>query len=185
MSQDKVRLETAHAHSTVYSTAGPFTDIEFRLPSGRWVHPMATALWGEVLDPSIPGRLCRLGGEFFCLPFGGGGTVRDSVSGWESLTTAPVNEPMHGPAANADWQIVAHDRNSVRMAIDLPEEYTVIRIERQISLSADRPFACSTVPLEIRRDDSVPVAFHPILRLACWRTLLRGRAVRSAARTFS
>ena len=79
----------------------------------------------------FPGHLRRLGGEFFCLPFGGGGTVRDPVAGWESLTTAPPNEPMHGPAANADWQIIAHDRHCVSLALDLPDDYPVSRIERR------------------------------------------------------
>jgi galactose mutarotase-like enzyme len=126
---------------------------------------MATAPWGEVLDPGIPGHLRRLGGEFFCLPFGGGGTVRDPVPGWESLTTVPGNEPMHGPPANEDWQIIAHDRNHVRMVINLPDEYPVSRIERRITLGLDRPSARTDVTLEIRRDGRVPVAFHPILRL--------------------
>lgn len=165
MSQGPIRLETAHARGTVYATAGLFTDIEFRLPSGRWVRPLAIAPWNENLDPAIPGHLRRLGGEFFCLPFGGGGTVRDPVAGWESLTTAPNNEPMHGPAANADWQIIEHHRNSVRMGLDLPDEYPVSRIERQITLDADHPSSRSTVRLEIRREGRLPVAFHPILRM--------------------
>ena len=165
MSKDRVTLETDYARGTVYATAGLFTDIEFRLPSGRWVKPLATAPWKEVLDPAIPGHLRRLGGEFFCLPFGGGGTVRDPVAGWESLLTASPNEPMHGPAANADWQIIAQDRHRVRLALDLPDEFPVSRIEREISLGTDRPYSRSTAKLEIRREGRVPVAFHPILRM--------------------
>ena len=160
-----VRIETATARGTVYPTAALFTDIEFKLPSGRWVQPMATAPWEEVLDPAIPGHLRRLGGEFFCLPFGGGGTVRDPVVGWQSLTTTPPNEPMHGPAANADWEIIAQDRHCVSLALDLPDDYVVSRIERRVALRPDHPSARSTVRLEIRRDGRVPVAFHPILRL--------------------
>ncbi len=151
MIRDRVTLETAHARGTVYATAGLFTDIEFRLPSGRWVSPLATAPWGEVSDPAIPGHLRRLGGEFFCLPFGGGGTVRDPIPGWEGLMTAPADEQMHGPAANADWQIIEHDRQSVRLGLDLPDEFPVSRIERHISLGVDRPCSRSAVTLEIRR----------------------------------
>jgi len=162
---DAVHIETAYARGTVYPTAALFTDIEFKLPSGRWVQPMATAPWGEALDPAIPGHLRRLGGEFFCLPFGGGGTVRDPIAGWESLATASPNEPMHGPAANAEWQIVAQDRHSVRLSLDLPEDYIVSRIERCITLGADRPVANAAITLEIRESGRVPVAFHPILRL--------------------
>lgn len=162
---DAVHIETAHGRGTVYPTAALFTDIEFKLPSGRWVQPMATAPWGEALDPAIPGHLRRLGGEFFCLPFGGGGTVRDPVTGWESLTTAAPNEPMHGPAANQDWQIIARDKDSVRLSLDLPEEYLVSRIERYIRLDTSKPSARVSITLEIRRDGLLPVAFHPILRL--------------------
>ncbi|MBL8895510.1 MAG: hypothetical protein JNJ53_12965 [Rhizobiales bacterium] len=160
-----VHIETEYGRGTVYPTAALFTDIEFKLPSGRWVRPMATAPWGEVLDPAIPGHLRRLGGEFFCLPFGGGGTVLDPVPGWESLTMTPVNEPMHGPAANQDWQIITHDTNSVRLSLDLPDEYLVSRIERYICLDTSSPSAGATITLHIRRDGRVPVAFHPILRL--------------------
>jgi len=160
-----VHIETAHGRGTVYPMAALFTDIEFKLSSGRWVKPLATAPWGEARDPAIPGHLRRLGGEFFCLPFGGGGTVRDPVAGWENLTTAAANEPMHGPAANEDWQIIAQDRHSVRLSLDLREDFAVSRIERCITLGDDRPFARSTVMLEIRRDGRLPVAFHPILRL--------------------
>src|SRR5690606_4487834 len=137
----------------------------FKLPSGRWVRPMATAPWGEVLDPAIPGHLRRLGGEFFCLPFGGGGTVRDPVAGWESLTSSSVNEPMHGPAANQDWEIMVRDANSVRLSLDLPDEYPISRIERYIRIDTSSPSARATMTLHIRRDGRVPVAFHPILRL--------------------
>ena len=129
------------------------------------MRPMAAPPWGEVLDPAIPGHLRRLGGEFFCLPFGGGGTIRDPAPGWESLVSGPPDEPMHGPAANADWQIIERDRDRVRMGLDLPDEYPVSHIERQIALSADRPFARSTVTLDIRRAGRVPVAFHPIVRM--------------------
>jgi hypothetical protein len=160
-----VHIETAHARGTVYPTAALFTDIEFKLPSGRWVRPMASAPWGEVLDPAVPGHLRRLGGEFFCLPFGGGGTVRDPVAGWERLTTAAPDEPMHGPAANEDWQIIAQEPGGVRLGLDLPEEYVVSRIVRYIRLDTNKPAARVTVTLEIRRDGRVPVAFHPILRL--------------------
>jgi hypothetical protein len=162
---DAVHIETAFARGTVYPTAALFTDIEFKLPSGRWVQPMATAPWGEVLDPAIPGHLRRLGGEFFCLPFGGGGTVRDPVAGWESLTTAPVNEPMHGPAANQDWAIVEKNSHSVRLSLELPDDDVLSRLERCIALGTDRPFARSTVTLETRNNGRIPVAFHPILRL--------------------
>ncbi|MBL8906698.1 MAG: hypothetical protein JNM20_08480 [Rhizobiales bacterium] len=160
-----IHIETDYARGTVYPTGALFTGIEFKIPSGRWVKPMATAPWGEVLDPEIPGHLRRLGGEFFCLPFGGGGTVRDPVAGWENLVTAPTNEPMHGPAANEDWTFIAQEAHSVRLSLDLPDEYAVSRIERCIALGTDRPFTRSTVSLEIRRDGRVPLAFHPILRL--------------------
>jgi len=160
-----IRLETDHVRGTVYVTAALFTDVEFRLPSGRWVSPLATAPWKEDLSPSTPGHLRRLGGEFFCLPFGGGGTVRDPVEGWQSLTTASPNEPMHGPAANEDWQIIAQEPGGVRLALDLPQEYLVSRIERYIRLDTSKPSARATVTLEIRRDGRLPVAFHPILRM--------------------
>ncbi|MFL5258969.1 MAG: hypothetical protein ACJ8AS_04395 [Hyphomicrobiales bacterium] len=165
MISDPVELKSPCARALVYRTAALFSNVGFRLPSGRWVEPFAKPPWPDHLDPEIPGHLRRLGGEFFCLPFGGGGATRDPLPGWEALAAGPVDVPMHGPSANADWDILEARSDCAILALDYPETSPVRRIERQMSLAPDRPEARVTVWIEARRPARLPAAFHPILRL--------------------
>jgi hypothetical protein len=161
---EPVELKSPHARARVYRTAALLSDVAFRLPSGRWVEPLAKPPWPDHPDPDIPGHLRRLGGEFFCLPFGGGGTTRDPLPGWEALA-GPVDLPMHGPAGNADWDIVEARPDCAILTLEYPETSPIRRIERKLSLALDRPEAQITVHIEARRPARLPAAFHPILRL--------------------
>lgn len=165
MSDDPLPLQSAHVRAVVYRTAGLFAEARFRLPSGRWVEPLAKAPWSDEPDPDIPGHLRRLGGEFFCLPFGGGGAVSDPSPGWEPLAAGPVDVPMHGPAANADWQVMDHQTDRVTLSLDYPSSSPVRRVERSIALAAHEPRARIAIRIEVRQPVRLPAAFHPIVRL--------------------
>ena len=115
--------------------------------------------------PELPGHLRRLGGEFFCLPFGGGGAVREPGPGWKDLAKGPVNQPMHGPATNHDWTIVEYRGNAVTFALDDIFTSPIKHVERRITLAPDRPRVDITISIEMRRQVRLPIAFHPILRL--------------------
>jgi hypothetical protein len=162
---EPVELKSPHARALVYRTAALLSDGAFRLPSGRWVEPLAKPPWPDHPDPDIPGHLRRLGGEFFCLPFGGGGATRDPLPGWEALAGGPVDLPMHGPAANADWDIIEARSDFAILALEYPEPSPIRRIERKLSLARDRPELQVTVRIKARRPARLPAAFHPILRL--------------------
>src|SRR5215207_4458446 len=117
MNDDFFCLESAHIRARVYLTGALFTEAEFRLPLGRWVRPLAEPPWPDSLDPDLPGHLRRLGGEFFCLPFGGSGAVREASPGWDRLADACLDGPMHGPSANADWRVTDHRKDRVTLAL--------------------------------------------------------------------
>jgi hypothetical protein len=166
MTGDPVSLESAHGRARVYPTGALLTEVSLKLGDGRWVTPLAEAPWAGVPQPpEIPPHLHRLGGEFFCLPFGGGGTAVDPAPGYEAIAAGPVDCPLHGPAANATWEIVAHDPSSVTLALDLPQPFAVARLLRTIRIAADAPAIESRVLVQARRKARVPAAFHPILRL--------------------
>ncbi len=166
MPASSVRLETPSVRAAVYPTGGLLTEAEFRLADGRWVKPLAEAPWaGEPLPPEVPGHLLRLGGEFFCLPFGGCGPSQDGVPGYEAMFEEPFDQPTHGPAGNAEWEVGAVTESSVTLTLDLPEPHAVSRVERTITLGADRSEIRFDMRIEARRKDRVPMAFHPILRL--------------------
>jgi hypothetical protein len=158
-------LESPYVRGRVYATGALFTEAEFRLASGRWARPLAEAPWSSEQDLELPGHLRRLGGEFFCLPFGGGGAIHEPASGWEDLTRIPLNEPMHGPAANDDWKFVEFCGTAATLALEGPLTSPVKRLERKITLASDRPRVNITVSIEMRKTARLPVAFHPILRL--------------------
>lgn len=165
MISDPVELKSPCARALVYRTAALFSNVGFRLPSGRWVEPFAKPPWPDDCDPEVPGHLRRLGGEFFCLPFGGGGGTRDPLPGWEALAAVPADSPMHGPAANADWDIVEARPDCAILALEYPETSPVRRVERETRLARDKPEAQVTLRIEARRPGRLPAAFHPILRL--------------------
>ena len=161
-----IHLETACVRAKVYPTGGLLSEAEFHLGDGRWVKPLAEAPWaGEPLPADTPGHLLRLGGEFFCLPFGGCGPSHDGTPGYEAMFQEPFDQPTHGPAGNAEWTVGAATGGSVTLTLDLPEPHAVARIERMITLGTDRPEARFDMRVEARRKDRVPMAFHPILRL--------------------
>lgn len=166
MPEKPIDLETPCVRANVYPVGGLLTEAEFCLPDGRWVKPLAEAPWaGEALPDDTPGHLLRLGGEFFCLPFGGCGPSHDAVPDYEAMFEEPFDQPTHGPAGNAAWTVGAVTENSVTLTLDLAEPHAVARIERIITLGADRPEIRFDMCVTARRKERVPMAFHPILRL--------------------
>ena len=177
MSQTPIRLETSSVRASIYPTGGLLTEAAFRLPNGRWVEPLAEAPWSGVpLPADVPAHLQRLGGEFFCLPFGGGGPSFHVVPGYEAMIEEPFDQPLHGPAANGDWQVQSATQVSATLTLDLPEPYAVRRIERIVTLDKEKAQIRFDMRIWARRSDRVPAAFHPILRLPGQPRTLRLRA---------
>lgn len=156
----------------VLATGGILWDCRFRLPSERWIAPFAACPWakegaGED-SPEMraqPGHMRWLGGEFPCLPFGVGGAVREPAPAWRHLFDGRVNDPPHGPAANADWTLAAATPSSIELTLDYPAGHDIARLTRRIAGVADRPALDLALVIEARRDCAWPVGLHPILAL--------------------
>lgn len=152
----------------VLATGAMLWDCRFRLPSGRRIAPFAACPWAGEDSAEMraqPGHMRWLGGEFACLPFGAGGPVREPAPDWRHLFDGRVNDPPHGPAANADWTLAAATPSSLELTLDYPAGHDVARLARRIAGVVDRPALDLALTIEARRDCAWPVGLHPILAL--------------------
>jgi hypothetical protein len=89
------KLSSTHVQAWVTCQGGHLGPVRFRLGT-RTVEPLAVAPWvGETFTPPLPPLMRVMGGDFFCMPFGGNAT--------------PYGEeihPAHGETAQSDWELV-------------------------------------------------------------------------------
>jgi hypothetical protein len=162
---DRFRLQWSHGEAEVLSTAAMLADCRFDLPSGPF-RPYARAPWmGTVTDKAIIGHLRELGGDFACVPFGAGPAEPMGPPEWASLMTDPPLLPIHGPAGDAEWQLVSQSRSSVTLGLDYPADSIVRRLERTIAGRDGQAVLASSLTIHPRRSGSISVGLHPILRL--------------------
>ena len=158
-------LKWSDGEAVVLSTAAVLADCQFNLPSGPF-RPFARAPWmGTVTDPQIIGHLRELGGDFACVPFGAGPVHPTGPPQWADLITDPPLLPIHGPAGDAEWQLVEHTPSSVTLTLSYPEDSIVRRLERTVYGSDGEPLLCSQLKIFSRAAGSISVGLHPILRL--------------------
>lgn len=152
----------------VLAVGGILWDCRFDLPSGRRIAPFAAAPWAGEDSAEMraqPGHMRWLGGEFPCLPFGGGGPVTAPAADWRHLLDGGVNDPPHGHAANDPWRLVARSGASVELALDYPAGHDIARVGRRVAAVGDRPALDFEFTIEARRDCAYPIGLHPILAL--------------------
>ena len=154
-----------HGKATVLTTAAMLADCVFALPTGLFA-PFARAPWmGQVQDPAMIGHLRELGGDFACLPFGIGRPVSNAPPEWAALLTGPTSGPIHGPAADAEWSVVAACDHGITLALDYPGTSPVLRVERTVAARPDTPALDCTFRIHARRRAQISAGLHPILRL--------------------
>jgi hypothetical protein len=116
--------------------------------SGR--EPLHAAPWRDEAeiqdDPDVALVDKRLAGDFLCMPFG-----RDDVHGG----------PIHGPPANAPWELAAHDAATARFA--LSTGVLGAHVTKEIRLVG--PALLSTHVVEGGAGE-VTFAHHPMTRMA-------------------
>ena len=153
------RLVWAHGDLTVRSVGGMLAPVTFELGDGRRISPLHVAPWADEADLSLSPLMAGLRGEWPCLPFGpaqgpdrlpAGWAARQQGSGWD-----------HGYCANHVWDLVEQSDAGMLIAIDLPAQDPVARLERFIRPDANS--ASITVELTIfpRADAMIPFALHP------------------------
>ena len=159
------RLTWSHGSATVLSTAAMLADCTFQLDKGPF-SPFARAPWmGTVTDRRIIGHLRELGGDFVGIPFGSGGRADQVPSDWAALMIEPALQPIHGPAADADWTIVTADDAAVTLRLDYPVTSPVSHLVRTIAGRPDAPALDFTLAVHARRAARISVGLHPNFRL--------------------
>jgi len=163
-----VTLEWPHGRLSALSTGAMVASLEFVLPSGRPFRPFARAPWVEAgeRDTGLAPHLQVLGAEFACVPFGVGGPLAEIAPEWRALDVAAVNDPPHGPAANAEWALEAETATALRFGLDYPEGHPVRRLTRSIAVDPAAAAVDFSLTIAARRAGRISVGLHPILTLA-------------------
>ena len=159
------RLHWSHGQATVLTTAAMLAECQFALPSGNF-SPFASAPWiGSIDDPKIPGHLRELGGDFVCLPFGIGREVPNSSDNWKPLLTGATTGPIHGPAADEEWQVLDVSAGAITLGLYYPETSPVLRVERTVAGRDGEATLNCAFRIFARRRVAISAGLHPILRL--------------------
>jgi len=115
---------------------------------GRQVAPFHTAPWVGSEDPmpkGTPPHLARLGGDFFCAPFGMAGEA-----------------PLHGWPANSPWRVTRAEDG--RLEAELMRRVSGARLEKRLELRGGEPFLYQSHLFTGGRG-RLPVANHACLAL--------------------
>lgn len=131
--------------------SGALHHLEFDLPDGRKVRPLAEAPWHDdpetTGDASIPAHLRFLGGEWPCVPFGR--TDADPV--------------VHGFGSDNLWAWEYETAGSASLSIAYPSSHPVACLTRTVSAVPGHSRLDFTLTAEARADCVLPVGLHPIL----------------------
>lgn len=160
------RLDWDGGSAVQYASGGMLGDLCLSLPDGRRVRPLARAPWLDEapLPEGTPGILRGLQGDFACVPFGTGDPA-PLPGRWRAMgLSAPPQDPPHGFGANHDWQVDT-DAGSLGAWIGYPCASPVARLSRRLTPAGPARVEMA-LTIEARRDCRLPVALHPIFRLA-------------------
>ncbi|MFO0405824.1 MAG: hypothetical protein ACK50Q_05530 [Labrys sp. (in: a-proteobacteria)] len=161
-----LRLDWSHGTAEVLPTAAMLRTVSFRLATGQFT-PFAEPTWApdEPGAARLSGHMRHLGGDFVCLPFGGGGAFSRSAPGWEPFVVRPADSLFHGRSADVDWTVAHVGENHVTLTLDEPEPSPIARLERTIAAVPGEPALAMRLVIHARRACRLPIGLHPILRL--------------------
>jgi hypothetical protein len=146
-------LVWSHGSAEIWPLGAALHHLEMRLPDGRLVRPLAEAPWqgdAEIAaDASIPAHLRHLGGEWACVPFGR--SAADPVA--------------HGYGTDNLWRLLRNTRDGAIWEIVYPADRPVERLRRDVSGVHGHAAVDFALTVAARRDATLPVGLHPILRL--------------------
>jgi hypothetical protein len=125
---------------------GHLAPVTFQIDD-RTVSPYALAPWQpQEVDPTLPVLLKNLRGDFLCLPFG-----------------PQENGPPHGETANAPWNLVSQDQDSLTLKIEASD--VSAKITKAISLRPGETAIYLTHQIDGLEGDW-SYGTHPILDLS-------------------
>lgn len=142
--------------------------VEFLLPGGRKVSPLAVAPWGDDEGPeheALPPMMRRLRGEWPCVPFGEPKRPEGLPDSWKSAPVEGAGEDFHGYSSHNRWTRTGSGKGWLELAIDYPRDHSVARLTRRISGTEGAPELEIKLGIEARRDVSLPVALHAVFAL--------------------
>jgi hypothetical protein len=146
-------LVWSHGRAEIWPLGATIHHLEMRLPDGRLVRPLAEAPWhgdSDIIgDASIPAHLRHLGGEWPCVPFG-------------SSAADPVT---HGYGTDNRWRLLNGGRENSVWEIVYPADRPVERLRREIMGVHGHAAVDFTLTVTARRDCTLPIGLHPIVRL--------------------
>ena len=159
-------LVWGHGVVSVESLGGMLGPTSFVLADGRQIAPFQIAPWaGEPSATDLPGILQRLRGEWPCVPYGRDGD-RTRMGGWPASQASPtVDADPHGFGSNHLWQFDAANTGTISLGIDYPAGHPIRRLERRVSVVADRAAIDFELAVEVRQDCRLPIGLHPCFRL--------------------
>ncbi len=164
-------LSWSHGSAEVRALSGAIHHLEFWLPDGSAVAPLAEAPWHDddatTRDGAIPAHLRFLGGEWPCVPFGR--TEADPV--------------VHGFGTDNLWRF-EEGGEGVALSIDYPEDHPIARLRRTVRGVPGEARVEFTLAVTARRDCVLPVGLHPILALGTPGEAVRVEGAFSHGETF-
>ena len=166
-------LHWAHGTAELQALGGMLAPVVFRAAGAPDFQPLQVAPWAdEPGNPQLPGLMRRLRGEWPCVPFGRTDRPAGLPADWARLD--PGDAWGHGYAAHHDWQWLDDtDALTLALAIDLPPDQPVARLERRVRALPDAPALELSLVIHASRACVLPVALHPTLRLDAGRVQLR------------
>jgi hypothetical protein len=180
-------LHALHGSATVQPLGAMVAPVVFRRPGHRDFAPLQVAPWAD--EPGwqhLDGGLARLRGEWPCVPFGRIDRPAGLPAAWTHRD--PGDRWAHGFAMHHEWSWIdagPHDaagklddclRRSPRelsLAIDLPADSPVARLERRVRWLDDGAALVLESILHPRHDVECPAALHPTIRLDAGELRLR------------
>jgi hypothetical protein len=146
-------LVWSHGRGEIWPLGATLHRLELRMPDGRLVRPLAEAPWHDdpaiTDDATIPAHLRHLGGEWPCVPFGRG----------------PADPVAHGYGTDNAWRLLRGGRDESVWEIVYPADRPVERLRRDVMGVHGNAAVDFQLTVVARRDCTLPVGLHPILRL--------------------
>lgn len=134
------------------------------------VSPFVVAPW--LNDPAeqlsnVSNIIRYLRGEWPCFPFGSADAQGELPPDWEASRRPDPNwhRDSHGYGANSNWSLKERSVDKVVLSINYPEDHPVKCLERTITCCQNSPSVYSEVRCYPRLDATIPMGFHPVMRL--------------------
>jgi len=157
--QNEWRLEWAHGKLSVQAMGGMLAPVHFELGADCRISPLQVAPWAAAQDPTLPGILRGLRGEWPCVPFGMAAPPAGLPPDW--LLRESGDQWDHGYSANHPWTLESATGTRLQLVIDYPTRQAIERLQRIVTVDPAAPSVTVDLIVHARRAVVLPVALHP------------------------